>query len=396
MHLVCISAFYYLALAAGIVQKGDDAAYCTGSEVQAKLGALCWQPTAKAKDVANAARMSALLDALFGASMGHVRCLFARDWVLAGKPFRTTWTAGWWLTEREALTGGDAAADANSLALLGPEVQAAQEAAEAGRAATQAAQAERAAAEAAQAERVSAAGPPVGTATGALVVDTGTGEAKLLLVLDGEAIELQELGIVKMQGLEVSKALSTGSAEGAAQFEEYVSPLRKGLAAFLSSSEAGSVHLLAGLVGVTAWFRRLKGWEQANAEVFLRRLVEALNVPLSASSRTCRMRLHIVDGKDEALYELKAVEYAVTESGLEPPLATMAGGSGSIQISGLDNFFSFDAPLKEGEVLVAKAEGADRPAAVEEWSRLVLQSYSAAAAQSGVFTDQVGELAQEG
>ena len=141
------SAFYYLALAAGIVQKGDNAAYCTGSEVQAKLGALCGQPTAKAKDVANAARMSALLDALFGASMGHVRCLFARDWVLAGKPFRTTWTAGWWLTEREALTGGDAAADANGLALLGPEVQAAQEAAEAGRAATQAAQAERAAAE---------------------------------------------------------------------------------------------------------------------------------------------------------------------------------------------------------------------------------------------------------
>ena len=86
-----------------------------------------------------------------------------------------------------------------------------------------------------------------------------------------------------MQALEVSKALSTGSAEGAAQFEEYVSPLRKGLAAFLSSSEAGSVHLLAGLVGVTAWLRRLKGEEQANAEVFLSRLVEALNVPLSAS-----------------------------------------------------------------------------------------------------------------
>ena len=65
--------------------------------------------------------------------------------------------------------------------------------------------------------------------------------------------------------------------------------------------------------------------------------------------------------QDEALYELKAVEYAVTESDLPAPLATMAGGSGSIQITGLDNFFSFDAALKEGEGMVAKVGGEERP-----------------------------------
>lgn len=27
-----------------------------------------------------------------------MRLLFARDWLLEGKKFRTTWTAGWWLS----------------------------------------------------------------------------------------------------------------------------------------------------------------------------------------------------------------------------------------------------------------------------------------------------------
>eukprot|EP00966_Prymnesium_polylepis_P267572 6181478-Prymnesium_polylepis.1 len=107
------------------------------------------------------------------------------------------------------------------------------------------------------------------------------------------------------------------------------------------------------------------------------------------------MRMHWTElaRKDEALYELKAVEYAVAESDLDAPLATMAGGSGSIQITGLDNFLSFNAALKEGESVITGAE--DRGAAVAEWKGKVLSSFKAAAATSGGFTDQVMELGRE-
>ena len=99
--VVLISAFYYVAIAAGLVKKGA----CTRSskidfvatEVCDALSKLMHDPYSKAKDAANAARLHELIHRLFDpACLGQVRCFFARDWELVnGVTFRTTWTAGW-------------------------------------------------------------------------------------------------------------------------------------------------------------------------------------------------------------------------------------------------------------------------------------------------------------
>ena len=95
MRVVLISGFYYLAVAAGLVKQGEtDYLYQQSSLVREKLMALQSSTTKKPKDVANAARLLTLLDALFGSTVSKVRFLFTRDWVLAGRQFRTTWSAG--------------------------------------------------------------------------------------------------------------------------------------------------------------------------------------------------------------------------------------------------------------------------------------------------------------
>ena len=60
--------------------------------------ALIANPAAQPKDAANAARLRTTIILLFGEPhLPAIECLFARDWVLDGAPFRTTWVAGWWL-----------------------------------------------------------------------------------------------------------------------------------------------------------------------------------------------------------------------------------------------------------------------------------------------------------
>jgi len=105
--VVLISAFYYVAVAAKLVaqcKKGEGVPKSTrdlgAPEVCEALAELMREPTSDAKDVANAARLHAVLHRLFDPShLRKVRCFFARDWELedGSATFRTTWTAGWWL-----------------------------------------------------------------------------------------------------------------------------------------------------------------------------------------------------------------------------------------------------------------------------------------------------------
>ena len=62
------------------------------------------------------------------------------------------------------------------------------------------------------------------------------------------------------------------------------------------------------------------------------------------------------------------------------PVATLAGGSGSIQVTGLGSFFSFDAPLNKGTATVKES-------GVVAWQNQVAKDFalgaSASAACSG-------------
>ena len=99
--IVLISAFYYVAIAAGLVEKGvcnrNSKLEFGATEVCDALAKLMHDPTSEAKDAANAARLHEILHRIFDpAYLGQVRCFFARDWELDnGAIFRTTWTAGW-------------------------------------------------------------------------------------------------------------------------------------------------------------------------------------------------------------------------------------------------------------------------------------------------------------
>ena len=103
LHLVCVSGFYYGAMAAGVVKKGEAYKYMPAQGVRAQLRKLIEDPKAQAKDVANAVRLDQTLELLVDGHLERVECLFARDWKINGNPFRSTWVAGWGLALRKTL-----------------------------------------------------------------------------------------------------------------------------------------------------------------------------------------------------------------------------------------------------------------------------------------------------
>ena len=91
VRLVMVSAFYYVASEAKLALLK----YLKLPAVIRALEALRDNTQAEPKSVANAARLLVVLQMLFHGCYERVELLFARDWELHGKPFRTTWTAGW-------------------------------------------------------------------------------------------------------------------------------------------------------------------------------------------------------------------------------------------------------------------------------------------------------------
>ena len=78
-----------------------------------------------------------------------------------------------------------------------------------------------------------------------------------------------------------------------------------------------------------------------------------------------------VSGEHEAQYEFKSVEYAVmcAENKLAQPLAVIAAGSGSAQVTAFDTFFSFEAQLRIGAEMVSAAS--DRAEGIRLWQEYV-------------------------
>ena len=225
----------------------------------------------------------------------------------------------------------------------------------------------------------------------ALMVDTGTGETKLLayVFIEG-AVQMTELGVSKQSTEDVAKAKAAGDDEGKQRYHEYMKPLLEGLQK-LEEPEFAEVHFFAATIGVTAWYRRIrdeKDREKADALVNDLRLdlntrMQRLQPPLMVE-----MRVDDISGKKEALCELTAVEYAVRQSQLPPPMATLAGGSGSIQVTGLDNFFSFDASLNAGEKMC-------REKGVGMWQDQVRDEFGRVSRTSQGFTDNLHMAAEK-
>ena len=133
---------------------------------------------------------------------------------------------------------------------------------------------------------------------GALVLDMGTGETKLVLVMGTNVIELHTLITVKQSALETAQSIATRTPEGTAAFDAFVGPLLESLNAFLDSPLALEVNLIAALVGATAWIRLLAGADREAAVAFLGRLADVLTTPLSESG--AKMRVKLLEGEEEA------------------------------------------------------------------------------------------------
>jgi len=153
--------------------------------------------------------------------------------------------------------------------------------------------------------------------------------------------------------------------------------------------ELQGVTFVAGLIGVTAWYRVLKtDEERKKADDMLSRMRAHMGQELQRLDLSgVEMRVEEIASKREAEYELRAVEYAVAQSKLPPPLATLAGGSGSVQVTGLDSYFSFAAALKVGGKMVQS------PGGVSEWQSQVERELSNAASASAGFTNNLKSAA---
>lgn len=100
LRVVLISAFYYAALSAKLVKKGDKTyaympAIKAAEMLQAYIKRACLECEVS-EALANIVRLDTVISLLFGAAhLQNVELLFARDWEIRGCPFRTTWTTGW-------------------------------------------------------------------------------------------------------------------------------------------------------------------------------------------------------------------------------------------------------------------------------------------------------------
>jgi len=205
---------------------------------------------------------------------------------------------------------------------------------------------------------------------GAIVVDTGTGESKLILAMKhcgtGEAgvIEFHELGLAVIDMKSAAAAMAAGDT----------ALLDSAKAAFAAAVEAmkeidgwEDVNIVARCLGATAWYRRGAPDEVKEYDALLTELCKGVDVALAALGKPGPpMQIIKVSGEGESRYEAAAVEYAVVKSKLEPPLGVLSGGSGSVQITGQGAYVCFEAFLKDG-IKRIEAEGAVRADALVDW-----------------------------
>ena len=78
------------------------------------------------------------------------------------------------------------------------------------------------------------------------------------------------------------------------------------------------------------------------------------------------LNLEFISGEQEAHYEATSVEYAMRIAKKPQQDAVISGGSGSVQMVGVDTFISCDAPLAMGASIIRDSE--DRAEGVAKWA----------------------------
>ena len=205
---------------------------------------------------------------------------------------------------------------------------------------------------------------------GSIVIDCGTGEFKVLALLQFERVVVYELGIMKWDKIdpELKKVQDVVS-------QDVGHPLDKEQMGTAFKCVVGAIHAALEkaktkvegydrvtwtecYLSVTGWFRQLAPKPKARATAFLNAVELSTSHKLAELGMPIRLRWEVTSGFAEAQYEWKAVEYAVRQSGLGQPSLILSGGKGSVQVTGLDASFSFSAPLGDGEAFVKQHAGA--------------------------------------
>ncbi|KAJ1459512.1 hypothetical protein M885DRAFT_613671 [Pelagophyceae sp. CCMP2097] len=95
LRMICFSGFFYLAVAAKVVDRKDAPKYLDyATAVRPKVLALVQSVAASPMDRSNGVRYLRCLDFILNDDSRHVQILFAREWAVRKKPYRVTWSTG--------------------------------------------------------------------------------------------------------------------------------------------------------------------------------------------------------------------------------------------------------------------------------------------------------------
>ena len=211
-----------------------------------------------------------------------------------------------------------------------------------------------------------------GMGVGAIVLDAGTGGCKLIAWFRFRAIKMKELDEVKLKDLAggTSWEMMVEQGEDGAAFQLMCQRMEEKIDELMKLPEAQCVVFTHCFAGVTAWFRQLKDHLKSGGRKLFDHMMDRLSARLRTHKVHCGVDWREISSNDEARYETKAVDYALFDQHIDAPVALLAGGSGSVQLSGLDGVTSFDMPLKKGEKMISEGiERGAREEGIAEWEQ---------------------------
>lgn len=193
---------------------------------------------------------------------------------------------------------------------------------------------------------------------GAFVVDVGTGACKLILCMRFGYVSMKEL--VEVKDVNWEDMFNSGRGAEDDRFIELVRKMHNKMEDACNEQQMKLCLITNVCLGVTAWYRQMEPDMREKGKVVLDALRDSLKqkaTELSSGEGTVQGPNYDaprIDAKwievqqhEEAMWEHKSVEFALHVAGVDAPLALLAGGQGSVQLSGLDGFTSFDLKMKE-------------------------------------------------
>ena len=139
--------------------------------------------------------------------------------------------------------------------------------------------------------------------------------------------------------------------------------------------DLNSYQWLPGIIGATAWFRKLPRFCQESVLLFMTALKEAIEeTARSKLDLNLEMKIEPIESDIEAMHEQRAVEHACARANKAPPDAILSAGSGSMQFtsSAMKMVASVDLELKLGVDLVKESRNV--PDRANHWEYLVKEA----------------------